>query len=261
MGDQQPMMYDPVFNQALQWMWGDGYLAPGGPAEVAELLGPVSIEGQHVLDVGSGLGAIDILLVEEYGAASVLGVDVEAHLIDSSRERTSVAGLADRISYRLVEPGPLPFDDASFDVVFTKDAIVHIPEKAPFYAEVLRVLRPGGMFVGSDWLRGGPETMTDVSRQWLELVHLNFEMQDLAHTQAAIESAGFVNVAMRDRNEWYKSVISDELAALSGDRFDGLVELIGGEQAAYRLESSELKKQVIDIGFLRPTHFIGYRPG
>ena len=60
------------------------------------------------------------------------------------------------MTFQLVEPGPLPFADQSFDAVFTKDAIVHIPDKPPFYREVLRVLRPGGLFVGSDWLCGPP---------------------------------------------------------------------------------------------------------
>ncbi|MGI9615468.1 MAG: class I SAM-dependent methyltransferase [Acidimicrobiales bacterium] len=253
---REQAMYDPVFNDALQWMWGDGFLAPGGPAEVAELLKPVSIAGAHVLDVGSGLGAIDVLLVNDHGAATVVGVDVEAHLIDASVERAANAGLAEQVTYRLIEAGPLPFADAGFDVVFTKDAIVHIPEKQPFYEEVLRVLAPGGLFVGSDWLRGGPETMTDVSRRWLDVVHLNFEMQDLDHTSEAIAAAGFTDVSLRDRNDWYQDLVVEEIASLSGDRYDGLVELIGEEQAAYRRESSLLKQQVIDIGFLRPTHFV-----
>lgn len=253
-------MYDPVFNQALQWMWGDGFLAPGGPEEVAELLQNVSIEGLHVLDIGSGLGAIDVLLTASHGAKSVVGIDVEPHLIDHAIERAARDGLSDRIEYQLVEPGPLPFDDAAFDVVFTKDAIVHIPEKQPFYVEVLRVLKPGGLFVGSDWLRGGPETKTAVAQRWLDVVHLNFEMQDLDHTKAAIEGAGFEGVTMRDRNDWYRDVVKDELAALSGEKFDGLVELIGAEQAGYRLKSSQLKQEVIELGFLRPTHFVATKP-
>ena len=35
--------YNDKFNEALQWMWGDGYLAPGGPEEVAEMLCDLSI--------------------------------------------------------------------------------------------------------------------------------------------------------------------------------------------------------------------------
>lgn len=252
--------YNENFTVALQWMWGDGYLAPGGPEEVAELLKPVSLVGQKVLDIGSGLGAIDVLLAEKYGAKEVVGIDVESHLIDHSKSRAERVGLSDRVTFELVEPGPLPFPDASFDVVFSKDAIVHIPDKAAMYVEVLRVLRPGGFFVGSDWLRGDESTYGEAAKNWLNVVHLNFELQDLAHTQSAIERAGFERVLMNDRNAWYQDVVREELATLSGEKLEGLASRIGADQAAYRLESSRLKQQAIEHGFLRPTHFVGYKP-
>lgn len=114
---------------------------------MAEMLAGVPIEGARVLDVGSGLGAVDVLLVRNDGAASVTGVDVESHLIAHSEARAAQAGLADRLSYRLVQPGPLPVDDASFDVVFTKDAIVPMPDKPAFYTEGQRALVAGGVLL------------------------------------------------------------------------------------------------------------------
>ena len=133
-------------------MWGDGYLAPGGPEEIAEMLRDLSIKDADVVDVGSGLGVIAVLLAEKYGAASVMGIDVEAHLIDQSTARAEAAGfIGAGARFKLVEPGPLPLDDESMDVVFSKDAIVHMPDKVAFYREALRVLRPGGLMVGSDW--------------------------------------------------------------------------------------------------------------
>ena len=47
---------------------------------------------------------------------------------------------ADRIGLLKVAPGPLPFPPGTFDVVFSKDSIVHIPDKAALMAEVFRVL-------------------------------------------------------------------------------------------------------------------------
>ena len=252
--------YNENFSQALQWMWGDGYLAPGGPEEVAELLTEVSLSGLDVLDVGSGLGAIDVLLANEYGAKSVVGIDVEAHLIEHATARAQRQGCADRVSFKLVTPGPLPFADASFDAVFTKDAIVHIPDKRAFYQDVLRVLKPGGLFVGSDWLRGGEDTYDATAEEWLKVVHLDFQMKNIDESRAALDEAGFERLKLRDRNDWYRQEVIKELNTLSGDRLVELGKRIGEEQAAYRLESSQLKKKVIDQGFLRPTHFLGYKP-
>ncbi|HBP85406.1 MAG TPA: hypothetical protein DD661_10280 [Gammaproteobacteria bacterium] len=252
--------YNDKFNAALQWMWGDGYLAPGGSEEVAEMLHDLSIKDADVVDVGSGLGVIAVLLAEKYGAGSVMGIDVEAHLIDQSTARAEAAGLGDRVRFKLVEPGPLPLDDESLDVVFSKDAIVHMPDKVAFYREALRVLRPGGLMVGSDWLRGDETTLTSRAQSWLDFVHLDFRMSDLESTRSAISNVGFEKVSLRDRNEWYQTEINKEISTLEGENFSKLEQLIGKDEAGYRLESSRLKKCAIDDGFLRPTHFFGYKP-
>lgn len=252
--------YDPKFNLALQWLWGDGFLSPGGPDEIAEMLRGVPVDGRSVLDIGSGLGAASLLLVETHGAAAVHGIDVESHLVEESRDRADRRQLADRVTFELVEPGLLPFDDETYDVVFTKDSVLHIPDKPAFYAEVIRVLKPGGVFVGSDWCRGGPQTMTDRAKRWLEVMHLEVDMQTGAELSASLAAAGFQGVALNDRNAWYAETINDELAAVAGDRFEKLVELIGAEAAAYRQESSRRKQEAVADGFLRPTHFVGIAP-
>lgn len=252
--------YDETFNKGLQHLWGDGFLSPGGPAEVATMLEGVDVAGLDVLDIGSGLGACAVLLARDYGAGSVLGVDVEAHLVAQSTERAVANGLDDRVRFQLIEPGPLPFDANSFDVVFTKDAVVHIPDKPAFYAEVVRVLRPGGAFVGSDWLRGGEETYTERAKAWLEVLHLDFALQNGEQTKQALEASGFLHVRLNDRNQWYLAEIENELAAVTGDRYDELEAIIGAEAAAYRKESSSRKQEAIEDGFLRPTHFFGRTP-
>ena len=68
------------------------------------------------------------------------------------RAKVERAGLADRVEIRRVEPGPMPLPDASVDIVFSKDSIVHIPDKEALAADAFRVLRPGGWFLASDWL-------------------------------------------------------------------------------------------------------------
>lgn len=258
MGTGSKSQYNETFAEALQWLWGDGYLAPGGPEDVAALLSGVEVEGRDVLDIGSGLGVIAVELAQAYGAKSVIGIDVEQHLIDRSFERANASNVADRVSFRLVEPGPLPFDDATFDIVFTKDVIVHVPDKEAFYKDILRILKSGGVLVGSDWLRGGEGHFSETADKWLKLVHLNFQMKNLEQTRAALQAAGFDNVRLNDRNAFHRGEVAKEVALLN-DKFQQLVERIGPEPADYRLRSSRMRQQVIDEGFLRPTHFVGYK--
>src|SRR4051794_4918081 len=109
-----PEEYLPEEAGRLQLVWGDGFLSPGGAGEVEQILGGRSLEGLEVLDIGSGLGGVDELLVEQHHAATVTGVEVQGHLVESARERAMAAGLGDRIEYVHVRPGALPFADGAF---------------------------------------------------------------------------------------------------------------------------------------------------
>jgi SAM-dependent methyltransferase len=129
----EPGEYDEGMQALLQIIWGDGFLSPGGAAEVARLLEGSDIAGCALLDIGCGLGAIDELLVGRYGAASVVGIDIDPSLLAAMRERIERAGRTASIRAVEVGGGPLPFGDASFDVVFSKDSLVQIPAKAALF--------------------------------------------------------------------------------------------------------------------------------
>ena len=153
MAENQEYEYDDIQVTMLEIIWGEGLLSPGGAEEVALLLEEEDISGKNVIDIGCGIGGIDVLLAREHGAASVTGVDIEQPVLDRAMARAEAEGLADRLSYKLVAPGPLPFNPGSCEVVFSKDAMIHIPDKEALFADVFRLLRPGGLFIASDWMR------------------------------------------------------------------------------------------------------------
>ena len=132
-------------------------------------------------------------------------------------------------------------------------------DKVALYKDVLRVLKPDGVFVGSDWLRGGEGDYSTPMKEWLEVIDLTFEMKNLEQTRDALQKSGFMKIELEDRNEWYREEIKNELASISGERYAGLVGLIGEENAAHRVRSSKLKQKVIERGELRPTHFVGHK--
>ena len=109
------------FTDALQFVWGEGFLSPGGAEEVAALLQGEDLKDRRVLDIGSGAGGVDELLVTRHGAAEVVGIDVEPALVAEAAGRIAAKGLSGRIRFLTVEPGPLPFPDDSFDLVLSKE--------------------------------------------------------------------------------------------------------------------------------------------
>jgi SAM-dependent methyltransferase len=257
----EPGEYDEAMQALLQIIWGDGFLSPGGAAEVARLLEGSDISGCTLLDIGCGLGAIDELLIGKYGAASVVGIDLDPSLLAGMRARIERSGMSDRIRAVQVEGGPLPFGDASFDVVFSKDSLVQIPDKAATFSEILRVLRPGGRFIASDWLRGGS---ADYSAQMLEFFRLEgiaYNMATLAESAAALQDAGFGAVEIRDRHDWYLDLAQTELEALEGSLNPVIVHRIGPERARHFIDNWRQLVVVLKRGELRPGHLKALKPG
>ena len=248
--------YSKTFVQGLEWMWGEGFMSPGGVEEVDAILEGIDLAGKRVLDIGCGIGGIDLLLVQKYGARHVTGIDVEAPLVAHANRNIQRAGLQEQISAYLVDPGPLPFPANSFDMVFSKDAIIHIPDKKGIYEEMFRVLDTNGQAAFSDWF-GSTLPKTPEFDDWYAVLGLTFEMDVIEVAAKLLESVGFADVAYTDRNAWYAQNIMEELASIEGKNYLKLEAAIGAEAAAQRLKSSSLKKVVVDQGLLRPGHVRG----
>jgi SAM-dependent methyltransferase len=256
----EPGEYDEAMLTLLQIIWGDGFLSPGGAEEVSRLLEGSDIHGAHVLDIGCGLGAIDELLVSRFGASAVLGVDIDSRLIEGMNQRMVSAGLADRIRGQAVDGGPLPFAAGAFDVVFSKDSLVQIPDKAALFGEVFRVLRPGGRFIASDWLRGGTGAYTAEMLEFFRLEGITYNMATLGQSAAALQAAGFVDIVLRDRNSWYRDLARRELAAMQGDLLPLISARIGADRARHFIDDWRQMVVVLERGELRPGHLKAVRP-
>jgi SAM-dependent methyltransferase len=246
--------YDPGMQTLLQLIWGDGFLSPGGAEEIERLLEGEDVRGCGVLDIGCGLGAVDELLVTRHGADSVVGVDVDPGLLRQMEARVANSGLGDRIQARCVEPGPLPFPAHSFDVVFSKDALVQIPGKAEVFAEAWRVLKPGGRFIASDWLRGGEGDYSPEMLEFFRLEGIAYNMASLDQSAAALAAAGFESVEVLDRNHWYRDLARRELASMEGPLAPVIVARIGADRARHFVDNWRQLVVVLDRGELRPAH-------
>lgn len=145
-------------------------------------------------------------------------------------------------------------------MVFSKDALVHIPDKAAIYREVLRVLRPDGVFAASDWL-GGENTAT--APEWARLRavgHLKLIMATAGETEATMAAAGFKAVSTRDRNAWFAELMRHELTQLESPLRDRLIEAVGEDLYAHWVEVRRTLVDAAAVGALRPTHLCGHKP-
>lgn len=260
MSSDHDELYHPGMVAFLEALWGEGYLSPGGPEEVAKILAGVDLEGKTVLDIGCGSGGITVALVRDHGAAKVTGIDVEATVVRAARERAAVAGFADRVEIKQVSPGPLDFPDASFDVVFSKDAIVHIADKEMLAGEVFRVLKPGGWFLASDWLTDRDGAPTPEMSYYLEMEGLDFGMASPQRYRESLRTAGFTDVSLENRNPWYRQQARTERATLSGPDRSRFEAAIGADEVEHLVKTWDAMIVVLDTGEHCPHHLRARKP-
>jgi SAM-dependent methyltransferase len=254
------VLYADATVDFLEALWGEGYLSPGGPEEVARILAGLDLKGRTVLDIGCGSGGITVSLVRDHGAQRVIGLDVEYPVCAKARARATAAGLADRVEIRQVEPGPFPLADRSVDFVFSKDSIVHIPDKAALVREAFRVLRPGGWFAASDWLIGHDGPPSPAMAHYIACEALDFGMASPAAYRHALEAAGLVDVALESRNRWYLSTAEAELARLRRPIGERARAILGADETARQIRTWEAMLVVLASGEHCPHHFRGRRP-
>jgi SAM-dependent methyltransferase len=100
--------------------------------------------GERVLDLGSGAGTDSLIAAQMVGEEGrVIGIDMTAAMLAKARAAASEAGVGN-VEFIEAEAEQLPFSDASFDVVVSNGVIDLIPDKDAVYAELYRVLVPGG---------------------------------------------------------------------------------------------------------------------
>jgi SAM-dependent methyltransferase len=101
--------------------------------------------GMLVLDVGSGVGGPARTLAAERGAR-VAGLDLTRDFCRAARMLTAMIGMSAGVTFQQGDALALPYADERFDVVWSQNTIMNIPDKGRLFAEIRRVLKPGGAF-------------------------------------------------------------------------------------------------------------------
>ncbi len=244
----------------LQAVWGEGFLSPGGAEEVARLVADADLAGASIVDIGCGAGGIDIALVRNHGAGYVTGIDVEDTVIGCARALIARESLSARIGLVKVSPGPLPFPPGSFDVVFSKDSIVHIADKHALMLEAFRVLKAGGRFIASDWLIGHDGPPSAAMSDYIASEGLDFGMASPSRYQDAMRSAGFVEVSVTSRNAWYRGQARLELERLRGPVGAAAARSVGQDFVDENINIWSRMIPVLDSGEHCPTHLRARKP-
>ncbi len=100
---------------------------------------------RRILDVATGTGDLAIRLARAIPSSHITGIDLSEEMLRIGRRKTDQAGLTPRIELTKADCLALPFPDASFDAVTVAYGVRNFEHLDQGYAEMARVLRPGGI--------------------------------------------------------------------------------------------------------------------
>jgi SAM-dependent methyltransferase len=167
-----------------------------GKAATLDLARRAALRGaERVLDVGGGLGGTARTLAAEYGCA-VTVLDLTEAYCRVGERLTQVTHLEDRVTFRHGSALAMPLPDASFDVVWTQHSSMNVEDKERLYAEIYRVLRPGGTLVLHE-IMAGPTRPVYFPVPWAPEPSISF-LRPPDEIRAILERLGLTERAWSD---------------------------------------------------------------
>eukprot|EP00181_Compsopogon_caeruleus_P000980 CAMPEP_0184681928 /NCGR_PEP_ID=MMETSP0312-20130426/4905_1 /TAXON_ID=31354 /ORGANISM="Compsopogon coeruleus, Strain SAG 36.94" /LENGTH=417 /DNA_ID=CAMNT_0027133065 /DNA_START=843 /DNA_END=2096 /DNA_ORIENTATION=- len=162
---------------------------------------------QRILDIGCGIGGATRHLARRFPSAVVEGVTLSPFQVKRGNELSQQSGLETRAILRVADALKLPYEDETFDLVWSLESAEHMPDKRKFLEEGYRVLRRGGTFVMLAWChREVPPSLTIEEQYILRSIYQEYAIPRMcppSEFQTEAIRAGFRQVIAED---WSRSV-------------------------------------------------------
>jgi phosphoethanolamine N-methyltransferase len=238
-------------------IFGAGYISTGGHATTEDLcrrLGPALRPGTRVLDVGSGISGAAFHLAREYGAV-VTGIDLAPEMIAIGHERAREWDAPKTVSFLVGDILTTTFPE-KFDVIWSRDALMHIPDKPRLFSRLFDLLAPGGQVIITDYARGtgagSDEFQAYVKSTGYHLVYP-------ASYGKLLEGAGFVDVKVEDATEKFIAIMKREAGRLASNP-DDFVESFSPADLEYLVARWAMKDGFCRAGDMKWGNYQATRP-
>lgn len=161
-------------------------------------------KGSKLLDCGCGIGG-PARNIARFTGAHVTGVTINQFQVDRGNALCRKEGCADSVKIEHANFMKLPYPDNSFDGVYAIEATCHAPDRHGVYSEILRVLKPGGVFATYEWcLTDKYDAKNAYHRKIKKDIEVGDGLPDMCHTSVctkALKQSGFDVLEARDYHE------------------------------------------------------------
>lgn len=194
-------------------IFGQGFVSTGGIDTTKEFVAQLDLKpGQKVLDVGCGIGGGDFYMAENFDV-EVVGIDLSVNMISFALERA--IGLKCSVEFEVADCTKKSYPDNTFDVIYSRDTILHIQDKPALFRTFYKWLKPGGKVLISDYCRksGTP------SQEFAEYIkQRGYDLHDVETYGQMLKDAGFSEVKAEDRTDQFKDVLKRELERVEKEK-------------------------------------------
>ncbi|XP_047441495.1 phosphoethanolamine methyltransferase isoform X2 [Mugil cephalus] len=188
-------------------MFGSGYVSTGGFSTTKEFVDMLNLKpGQKVLDVGCGIGGGDFYMAKTFGV-EVLGLDLSENMVDIAIER-AISEKLPSVQFEVADATKRTFAEGSFDVIYSRDTILHIDDKLSLFKRFHSWLKPGGQLLISDYCCG-KKPWTPAFEAYIK--QRGYILYTVSEYGKFIEEAGFCSVQAEDRTAQFIQVMKTEL--------------------------------------------------
>lgn len=193
--------------QDYECVYGQDFVSPGGFELSEHLIAPLNLKsGQHVLDVGCGLGGSAFLMANRY-QVNVTGIDLSQNMLSLASEKLASHQLQALVTFELQDCLTMMHTDC-FDVVYSRDVFLHIADKPLLFKVLHRSLKPDGQLLFTDYACGPEPWHKDFSAY---LNSRGYQLHTVDAYQQLIEQAGFTAVTVDDCTEQFIELLQQEM--------------------------------------------------
>lgn len=190
-------------------VFGYGFVSPGGLDTTKEFVAKLDLKpGQKVLDVGCGIGGADFYMAEKFNV-EVVGIDLSINMISLALERA--IGLKCSVEFEVADCTKKTYPDHTFDIIYSRDTILHIQDKPSLFRSFYKWLKPEGKLFITDYCRNAG-TLSPQFAEYIE--QRGYDLHDVKTYGQMIEDAGFSEVVSEDRTYQFIQVLQQELEAV-----------------------------------------------
>lgn len=233
---------------------GAGFISTGGPDSTRTIFEENPLpKGAKVLDVGCGIGGPAKFLYDNFDA-EVIGVDLASNCVNIANKRYEAIP---KLQFLVADAVDHPFEENSFDLIYSRDVILHIGSKDKLFSHLLKATKPGGKLIMTDYCCGPQELWDDEFKAYV--AQRGYSLITVDQYKKVLEEAGWVVERAEDKTAWFKEILETEKARAIKNKAEFLSKF-KEEDFDHLMEGWDSKLVRVPRGHQRWGYFVAHKP-